>query len=117
MPAEPRGLDRIANGQYLTNVRRPGELGKDQGRARRRAVALAAIDPDRSPRPRPLGWMVDWQRHYAYLTRLLAEGARLTAVVPGCHPARRGRTPCSSPAPTPRHLPRPARLPGATRYR
>ncbi|MFJ9552060.1 helicase associated domain-containing protein, partial [Streptomyces erythrochromogenes] len=26
---------------------------------------------------------VDWQRHYAYLTQLLAEGARLTAVVPG----------------------------------
>ncbi|MFI1065676.1 hypothetical protein ACH4TC_27720 [Streptomyces spororaveus] len=33
--------------------------------------------------PRIRGWTVDWRRHYAYLTRLLASGARLTAVVPG----------------------------------
>ncbi|MFF8265181.1 Helicase associated domain protein [Streptomyces virginiae] len=81
--AAPRGatiLD-IAIGQYLTNIRRPGGLGKDPDRARRRAAALAAIDPDWNPGT--LGWTVDWQRHYAYLTQLLAEGARLTAVVPG----------------------------------
>ncbi|MFI1650935.1 helicase associated domain-containing protein [Streptomyces avidinii] len=46
-----------------------------------REAALAAIDPDWNPGT--LGWTVDWQRHYAYLTQLLAEGARLTAVVPG----------------------------------
>ncbi|MFF8265187.1 helicase associated domain-containing protein [Streptomyces virginiae] len=30
-----------------------------------------------------MGWTVDWQRHYTYLTQLLADDARLTAVVPG----------------------------------
>ncbi|MFB6582756.1 Helicase associated domain protein [Streptomyces sp. NPDC056402] len=81
--AAPRGatiLD-IAIGQYLTNIRRPGGLGKDPDRAQRRAAALAAIDPDWNPGT--LGWTVDWQRHYAYLAQLLAEGARLTAIVPG----------------------------------
>ncbi|MFD8019003.1 Helicase associated domain protein [Streptomyces lavendulae] len=81
--AAPRGaaiLD-IAVGQWLTNVRRPGGLGKDQGRARRRAAALAAIDADWNPRTR--GWTVDWQRHYAYLTQLLANGTRLGDVEPG----------------------------------
>ncbi|WP_328738204.1 Helicase associated domain protein [Streptomyces erythrochromogenes] len=81
--AAPRGatiLD-IAIGQYLTNIRRPGGLGKDPGRAQRRAAALAAIDPDWNPGV--LGWTVDWQRHYTYLTQLLTEGARLTAIVPG----------------------------------
>ncbi|MGW7328505.1 helicase associated domain-containing protein [Streptomyces sp. NPDC054840] len=72
----------IAVGQYLTNIRRPGGLGKDPVRAERRAAALAAIDPDWNPGT--LGWTVDWQQwHYAYLAQLLAEGARLTAVVPG----------------------------------
>ncbi|MCX4808547.1 helicase associated domain-containing protein [Streptomyces sp. NBC_01214] len=71
----------IAIGQYLTNIRRPGGLGKNPGRALRRAAALAAIAPDCNPRE--LGWTVDRQRHYAYLAQLLAEGARLTAVVPG----------------------------------
>ncbi|WP_030732773.1 DEAD/DEAH box helicase [Streptomyces sp. NRRL S-237] len=81
--AAPRGatiLD-IAIGQYLTNIRRPGGLGKDPDRAQQRAAALAAIDPDWNPGT--LGWTVDWQRHYAYLAQLLAEGARLTAIVPG----------------------------------
>ncbi|MFE6839999.1 Helicase associated domain protein [Streptomyces sp. NPDC057705] len=81
--AAPRGatiLD-IAVGQWLTNIRRPGGLGKDPERAQRRATALGAIDPDWSPGTR--GWTVDWQRHYTYLTQLLAEGTRLTAIVPG----------------------------------
>ncbi|MEU8779979.1 helicase associated domain-containing protein [Streptomyces sp. NPDC048606] len=81
--AAPRGaaiLD-VQVGQRLTNVRRPGGLGKDPVRAKRRAPALAAIDADWNPAM--LGWTVDWQRHYAYLAQLLDEGARLTAVAPG----------------------------------
>ncbi|MET9694688.1 Helicase associated domain protein [Streptomyces sp. NPDC006514] len=81
--AAPRGaaiLD-VQIGQWLTNVRRPGGLGKDPVRAERRAAALAAIDPDWNPGT--LGWSVDWQRHYAYLNQLLASGARLAAIVPG----------------------------------
>lgn len=58
----------------MTKVRRPGGLGKDPVRARQRADALTAIDPDWNPSAN--GWTVDWQRHYAYL----AEGARLTAI-------------------------------------
>ncbi|MFD9523747.1 helicase associated domain-containing protein [Streptomyces sp. NPDC059979] len=79
-PRQATALDQ-AVGQWLTNVRRPGGLGKDPARAQRRAAALAAIDPDWNPGTR--GWTVDWQRHYAYLAQLLAGGARLTAVVPG----------------------------------
>ncbi|MFE1558134.1 Helicase associated domain protein [Streptomyces sp. NPDC058734] len=81
--AAPRGaaiLD-VQVGQWLTNVRRPGGLGKDPVRAERRAAALATIDADWNPGER--GWTVDWQRHYAYLTQLLAEGARLKAITPG----------------------------------
>ncbi|MFE3760473.1 Helicase associated domain protein [Streptomyces sp. NPDC059104] len=81
--AAPRGaaiLD-VQVGQWLTNVRRPGGLGKDPVRAERRAAALAAVDEDWNPGTR--GWTVDWQRHYAYLTQLLDEGARLTAVTAG----------------------------------
>ncbi|WP_445270747.1 helicase associated domain-containing protein [Streptomyces sp. DSM 41634] len=81
--AAPRGatvLD-IAIGQWLTNVRRPGGLGKDPARAQRRAAALTAIDPDWNPGT--LGWTVDWQRHYTYLAQLLAEGARPATIVPG----------------------------------
>ncbi|MFD9412658.1 Helicase associated domain protein [Streptomyces sp. NPDC059989] len=82
-PAAPRhatALDR-ALGQWLTNIRRSGGLGKDADRARRRAEELAAVDPDWNPREN--GWTVDWQRHHAYLTQLLAGGARLGDIVPG----------------------------------
>ncbi|NXY99062.1 Helicase associated domain protein [Streptomyces sp. BR123] len=79
-PRHATALDKPV-GQWLTNVRRPGGLGKDPGRARRRAAELAAIDPDWNPRER--GWTVDWQRHHAYLAQLLAGGARLDDVVPG----------------------------------
>ncbi|MFJ6785616.1 Helicase associated domain protein [Streptomyces yangpuensis] len=81
--AAPRGATALdqAVGQWLTNIRRPGGLGKDPVRAERRAAALAAIDPDWNPGV--LGWTVDWQRHYAYLAQLLAEGARPAAIVPG----------------------------------
>ncbi|MFI8345631.1 helicase associated domain-containing protein [Streptomyces sp. NPDC085639] len=74
------GLDK-PTGQWLTNIRRPGGLGKDPERAQRRAAQLAAIDPDWNPRE--LGWTVDWQRHYAYLKQALAAGARLADVVAG----------------------------------
>ncbi|KPI33191.1 helicase-associated protein [Actinobacteria bacterium OV450] len=56
-------------------------LGKNPDRAKRRAAALAAIDPDWNPGA--LGWTVDWQRQYTGLKNLLGGGARLTAVVPG----------------------------------
>ncbi|MGW7189386.1 Helicase associated domain protein [Streptomyces sp. NPDC054838] len=79
-PRHATALDR-ALGQWLTNIRRPGGLGKDTQRARRRAAQLAAIDPDWNPREH--GWTVDWQRHYAYLAQLLTDGARLNDVVPG----------------------------------
>ncbi|MGW7348752.1 Helicase associated domain protein [Streptomyces sp. NPDC054854] len=79
-PRHATALDR-ALGQWLTNVRRPGGLGKDPDRAGRRAEKLAAVDPDWNPREN--GWTVDWQRHYAYLAQLLAAGARLDDVVPG----------------------------------
>ncbi|MFD0271261.1 Helicase associated domain protein [Streptomyces sp. NPDC127106] len=81
--AAPRHATALGKpvGQWLTNIRRPGGLGKDPVRAERRAAALAAIDEDWNPSA--LGWTVDWQRHYAYLARLLDDGARLTAIVPG----------------------------------
>ncbi|MFD3875941.1 Helicase associated domain protein [Streptomyces sp. NPDC058623] len=79
-PRHATALD-VAVGQWLTNVRRPGGLGKDPVRAERRAAALAAIDEDWNPAER--GWAVDWRRHQAYLAQLLDEGARLTAIVPG----------------------------------
>ncbi|MFK0050614.1 Helicase associated domain protein [Streptomyces sp. NPDC090741] len=79
-PRHATALDKPV-GQWLTNVRRPGGLGKDPVRAEERAAALAAIDEDWNPGA--LGWTVDWQRHYAYLAQLLDEGARLAAIVPG----------------------------------
>ncbi|WP_345045439.1 helicase associated domain-containing protein [Streptomyces sannanensis] len=79
-PRHATVLDR-AVGQWLTNIRRPGGLGKEPERAERRAAALAAIDPDWNPRER--GWTVDWQRHYTYLKQVLAAGSRLDDIVPG----------------------------------
>ncbi|MFG2623003.1 Helicase associated domain protein [Streptomyces sp. NPDC048507] len=81
-PRHATSMDR-ALGQWLTNIRRPEGLGKDPVRAQRRADALAAIDADWNPGDDEHGWTVDWQRHYAYLAQLLAEGARLTAIRPG----------------------------------
>ncbi|MFF4324408.1 hypothetical protein [Streptomyces sp. NPDC001568] len=68
-------------GLWLTNVRRPGGLGKDPVRARRRADELAAIDPDWNPGP--LGWTVDWQRHLTYPRQALTAGAGVDDIVPG----------------------------------
>ncbi|MGW6882655.1 Helicase associated domain protein [Streptomyces goshikiensis] len=79
-PRHATALDR-AIGQWLTDVRRPGGLGKDPERAGRRARELAAVDPDWNPRGH--GWTVNWQRHHTYLTQLLTGGARLDDIVPG----------------------------------
>ncbi|MFI5635140.1 Helicase associated domain protein [Streptomyces sp. NPDC051664] len=79
-PRHATALDRPV-GQWLTNLRRAGGLGKDPERAQRRAEQLAAIDPDWNPGQ--LGWTVDWQRHYTGLRVLLAGGARLEEIVPG----------------------------------
>ncbi|WP_052190237.1 helicase associated domain-containing protein [Streptomyces sp. NRRL S-1824] len=68
-PRHATALDKPV-GQWLTNLRRPGGLGKDPERAARRADQLAAIDPDWNPGQ--LGWTVDWQRHWASLSVLLA---------------------------------------------
>ncbi|GAA2468543.1 DEAD/DEAH box helicase [Streptomyces macrosporus] len=68
-------------GQWLTNCRRPGGLGKDPQRAAERAARLAAIDPDWNPAAK--GWTVDWQRHYAKLRACLHGGATLTEIRPG----------------------------------
>ncbi|MBT2407692.1 MULTISPECIES: DEAD/DEAH box helicase [unclassified Streptomyces] len=79
-PRHATALDKPV-GQWLTNIRRPGGLGKDPDRAARRAAGLAAIDRDWNPREH--GWTVDWQRHYAYLAQLLAAGARLKDILAG----------------------------------
>jgi hypothetical protein len=68
-------------GQWLTNLRRSGGLGKDPERAARRAAQLAAIDPDWNPGQ--LGWTVDWQRHYTGLRTLLKSDGMLEEIVPG----------------------------------
>jgi len=68
-------------GQWLTNCRRPGGLGKDPQRAAERAARLAAIDPDWNPAAK--GWTVDWQRHYAKLRACLHGGATLDELRPG----------------------------------
>ncbi|WP_405436561.1 helicase associated domain-containing protein [Streptomyces avidinii] len=42
-PRQDTTLDQAVR-QWLTNIRRPGRLGKDPVRAQRRAAALAAVD-------------------------------------------------------------------------
>ncbi|WP_326793860.1 helicase associated domain-containing protein [Streptomyces sp. NBC_00841] len=79
-PRHAAALDKPV-GQWLTNLRRPGGLGKDPERAARRAKQLAAIDPDWNPGG--LGWTVDWQRHYTSLRVLLAAGGTLDEILPG----------------------------------
>ncbi|GAA2448312.1 DEAD/DEAH box helicase [Streptomyces glaucus] len=65
-------------GQWLTNCRRPGGLGKNPDRAAERAARLAAIDPDWNP-----AWPTDWQRHYAKVRVCLHGGATLDEIRPG----------------------------------
>ncbi|MEV8529414.1 helicase associated domain-containing protein [Streptomyces sp. NPDC052000] len=79
-PRHATALDKPV-GQWLTNIRRPGGLGKDPKRAKVRAEQLAAVAPEWNPAQ--LGWTVDWQRHYVGLAALLNEGALLTGIVPG----------------------------------
>ncbi|WP_438297087.1 helicase associated domain-containing protein [Streptomyces sp. HUAS TT7] len=79
-PRHATALDRPV-GQWLTNIRRPGGLGKDPVRAERRAAELAAVDEDWNPAV--LGWTVDWQRRYVGLKALLHDGALLGGIVPG----------------------------------
>ncbi|WP_240799467.1 helicase associated domain-containing protein [Streptomyces sp. A0958] len=79
-PRHATALDKPI-GQWLTNLRRPEGLGKNTGRAQRRAEQLAAIDPDWNPRL--LGWTVDWQRCYVGLAALLDAGSALEDVQPG----------------------------------
>ncbi|MEV7238722.1 Helicase associated domain protein [Streptomyces sp. NPDC051020] len=79
-PRHATALDKPV-GQWLTNLRRAGGLGKDPERAQRRAEQLAAIDPDWNPGQ--LGWTVDWQRHYTGLAALLETGAALEEIMPG----------------------------------
>ncbi|WP_425576438.1 Helicase associated domain protein [Streptomyces glaucosporus] len=68
-------------GQWLTNCRRPGGLGKNPQRAAERAARLAAIDPDWNPAEK--GWTVDWQRHYTKLRTCLEGGATPDQIRPG----------------------------------
>ncbi|MFE9890630.1 Helicase associated domain protein [Streptomyces scopuliridis] len=79
-PRHATALDKPV-GQWLTNLRRPGGLGKDPERAARRAAQLAAIDPDWNPGQS--GWTVDWQRHYTGLRTLLEAGGTLPEIQPG----------------------------------
>ena len=78
--AAPRGAVALGKpvGQLLSNLRRPGGLGKDPERAAQRARQLAAIDADWNP-----AWPVDWQRHYAGLRALMEAGGTLGEVLPG----------------------------------
>ncbi|MEU1090928.1 Helicase associated domain protein [Streptomyces sp. NPDC005892] len=76
-PVTAMMLDRPV-GQWLANARKKNGLGKDPGRAARRAAALGAIDPDWNP-----AWPVDWQRHYGALKGLVAPGSVVGGVEPG----------------------------------
>ncbi|WP_101253875.1 DEAD/DEAH box helicase [Streptomyces barkulensis] len=68
-------------GQWLTNCRRPGGLGKNPARAAQRAARLAQIDPDWNPSEN--GWTVDWQRQYAAVRACIDGGATLEEIRPG----------------------------------
>ncbi|MCG3040042.1 Helicase associated domain protein [Streptomyces sp. S1A] len=68
-------------GQWLTNCRRPGGLGKNPARAAQRAARLAQIDPDWNPAEN--GWTVDWQRQYAAVRACIDGGATLEEIRPG----------------------------------
>ncbi|WP_433570179.1 Helicase associated domain protein [Streptomyces sp. CA-251247] len=70
-PRHATAMDKPV-GQWLTNLRRPGGLGKDPDRAALRGEQLAAIDPDWNPGQ--LGWTVDWQRHHTGLRALQEAG-------------------------------------------
>ncbi|MFI6278128.1 Helicase associated domain protein [Streptomyces sp. NPDC050988] len=72
-------IDGRAIGEALRNFRRPGGLGKNAERARRRDGLLCAIDPDWNPRE----WSIIWQRHYAGLKTCLDGGATLADLRPG----------------------------------
>ncbi|MGK5532102.1 helicase associated domain-containing protein [Streptomyces sp. URMC 129] len=74
-------MEGKAVGQWLTNLRRPGGLGKDAERAARRAQQLAAIDPDWNPRQR--GWSVDWQRLFTKLQTCVDGGGDVAHIHPG----------------------------------
>ncbi|MGW7824691.1 Helicase associated domain protein [Streptomyces puniciscabiei] len=76
-PVTATALDKPV-GQWLANLRKPGGLGKDEEKAKRRAEQLAEIDPDWRP-----DWPIDWQRTYAGVARLLSRGAELDEILPG----------------------------------
>ncbi|RKN38498.1 DEAD/DEAH box helicase [Streptomyces hoynatensis] len=65
-------------GMLLANLRRPGGLGKDPQRARRRARQLAAIDPHWNP-----AWPLEWQRNHAALRQCIDGGATPGDILPG----------------------------------
>lgn len=79
-PRHAAALDKPV-GQWLTNLRRPGGLGKNPERAQRRTEQLTEIDPDWNPGQ--LGWTVDWQRHHTGLRALLEAGGTLEEILPG----------------------------------
>ncbi|MGI5350419.1 Helicase associated domain protein [Streptomyces sp. CA-250714] len=78
--AAPRdaAIAGVRIGERLHQARKPGGLAKKPERAESRRKRLAAIDPDWNP-----DWPLTWQRHYAKVRRLLAEGATLEELQPG----------------------------------
>ncbi|MFF0729772.1 Helicase associated domain protein [Streptomyces sp. NPDC004134] len=79
----PQGAAAVGKpvGQWLSNLRRPGGLGKDPIRAAQRAADLAAIDPEWNPRE--LGWTVDWQRNYVKVRACQEGGASVEELAVG----------------------------------
>ncbi|WBB60988.1 Helicase associated domain protein [Streptomyces sp. WMMC500] len=68
-------------GQWLTNLRRPGGLGKDPIKAAQRRADLVEVDPEWNPRE--LGWTTGWQRNYVKVKTCLDGGASLEELAPG----------------------------------